>query len=120
MQTETINALAVVVGLAIVVVGDNVGVSELERIQFGALHEPYAYGERLAHLALARPTEDIAQQGHGGHFVSRVAWLIVQVPHPDTLIVLEGSHYVLDILLQDREKGRGVGTQTNSRVLHPT
>ena len=59
--TERVDTLAMDVGVAIVVVGDDIGVSQLEVVEFGTLHKPYAYSERLAHLAFACPSEDIAQ-----------------------------------------------------------
>ena len=58
--TESVDTLTVIVRIALGVVGDDVGVGKLELIEFGTLHEPYAYSEWLAHLAFARPTEDVA------------------------------------------------------------
>lgn len=58
---ERVDTLAMDIGVAIVVVGDDIGVCQLEVVEFGTLHKPYAYGERLADLTFACPSEDIAQ-----------------------------------------------------------
>ena len=108
------------VRVAIVVVGDDIGVSQWELVEFGTLHKPYAYGERLADLAFACPTEDIAQERHRCQFVFSISRFVVEVPHPDTLVVFESSHHIFDICLKDREESCCVRAQTNSRVLHPT
>ena len=49
-----------------------------------------------------------------------IARFVVEVPHPDTLVVFEGSQDILDVCFQDREQSRCVCTQTNGRVLYPT
>ncbi len=116
---ERINALAMDLRVAIVVVGDNIRVCQLELVEFRTFYKPYTHRERLAHLAFACPTEDIVQERHRCQFVFSISRFIVEVPHPDTLVVFESSHHIFDICLKDREQSCCVRAQTNSRVLHP-
>ena len=98
-QTEAIDALAVNIRVAIVVIRYNIRGSQLKLVEFRAFHKPYTYCQWLADLAFACPTEDIAKQWHGCQSVSCVARLVIEIPHPYALVVLECGHDVFDVLL---------------------
>ena len=102
-------------------IGDDVGVGELERIERRKLlaEVPDARGQRLRGLGRARPLEHLPEERQRGSQVLAVARLIVEVPEEDAVVVLKGGDDVPDILAQLGVELSGVGAERDGGVLHP-
>ena len=93
-MAEGVDGLLMGGGELIVVVGDDVGMRELEGVQRRLLIAPYPGRQGLVGVGLASPGKGFFEKNQAFIVIVGIAWFVVEVPKENAFVVAEGGQDV--------------------------